>query len=75
MNTLTVKTNEIRCMQAAYLREIRIARKMNHELVRMAILDGSTCGNDHRRSVRRELRDEAIHAARVLRDILKELEG
>ena len=86
MDAFTAKSSEIRRLHAvcrakdhmvrqAYRREIRNARKMNHEIVRQALLNGRACGDDDRRSIRRELRDEYIHAARVLRDVLKEMEG
>ena len=86
MDEFTDKTNEIRrlhevcraknaAVRRAYRAQVRYARQMNHELIQQHRLTGRACDDNDRRSIRRELRDEFLHAARVLKDVLKELEG
>lgn len=86
MNELTAKTKEIRRLHAvcraqrdavrqAYRAQVRSARQANTHIVRHYRLVGRACGDDDRRFVIREIRDEHLYAARVLKEILTTLEG
>ena len=86
MNELTAKTNEIRRLHAvcraqhdavrqAYREQVRYARQANTHIVRHYRLVGRACGDDDRRFITREIRDEYLHAARVVKEILTTLEG
>lgn len=86
MNELTIKTNEIRRLHAvcrakdaavrqAYQEQVRHARQANTDIVRHYRLRGRAGGDDDRRFILRELRDEYLHAARVLKEILTAMEG
>ena len=85
MNELTVKTNEIRrlhavcraqrdAVQQALCTQVRHARSANWDMIRARTVR-RYCDDDTRRWILRELRDEYLHAARVLKDVLKALEG
>lgn len=85
MDALTAKTNEIRRLHAvcrakddavrqAYQEQVRRARSEHHVLLHC----GRFRDNDAyetRRILGRELRDQYMHAARVLKEILKDVEG
>ena len=84
MNELTAKTNEIRRLHAvcraqrdavrqALHHQVHLARFINYSLIQT--LRKKTCGHTHPIDVHREVRAEYMHAARVLKEVLQDMEG